>query len=423
MQIAIIALGTQGDVQPYIALGKGLKTAGYSVRLVTHQNFQTLVESHGLDFCGVTGSVQEILETEEMRALLEKRNFFAVTRRTAKEAERAAVLWARESLDACAGANLLLAGVGGLFVALALAEKMKIPLLQAHLVPFTPTKTFPAVVLPAALPELGGSFNRVSHRIIKQAMWQGFRAADNLARREVLDLPPVSFWGPFKSRLLLDSPVVYGFSPSVIPKPPDWGAETHVTGYWFLDSADDWLPPAALAEFLKNGAPPVYIGFGSMSNRKPEETVDLILEALAQTEQRAVLLSGWSGLQKEDLPETVFMANQVPHSWLFPRVSAVVHHGGAGTTAAGFRAGVPSAIIPFFADQPFWGRKAAQMGVGAEPIPRKGFTAGKLANALRTVTTNEAMRRRAAELGEKIRAENGISDAVSVITKFLNSIR
>lgn len=422
MQIAIIALGTQGDVQPYVALGKGLKATGYSVRVVTHQNFQTLVESHGLEFCGVTGSVQEILETEEMRALLEKGNFFAVTRQTAKEAERAAVLWARESLDACAGADLLLAGVGGLFVALALAEKLKIPLLQAHLVPFTPTKTFPAVVLPAALPELGGSLNRVSHQIIKQAMWQGFRAADNLTRREVLDLPPVSFWGPYKSRLL-DSPVVYGFSPSVIPKPSDWGAETHVTGYWFLDSADDWVPPAALSDFLENGAPPVYIGFGSMSNRKPEETVDLILESLAQTKQRAVLLSGWSGLEKENLPETVFMANQVPHSWLFPRVSAVIHHGGAGTTAAGFRAGVPSAIIPFFADQPFWGRKAAQMGVGAEPIPRKDLTAGRLANALRTVTANEVVRRRAAELGEKIRSENGISNAVSVVTAFLNTTR
>jgi UDP:flavonoid glycosyltransferase YjiC (YdhE family) len=421
MQIAIIAFGTQGDVQPYVALGKGLRAAGYSVRVVTHQNFEQLVVSHGLDFYPVTGSVQEILESEEMRALLEKGSFFAVSRRTSKEAERSAVLWARESLDACRETNLLVAGIGGLFFALALAEKLKIPLLQAHLVPFTPTKEFPAVILPASLPKLGASFNRLSHRIIKQAMWQGSRAADNLARREVLDLPPAPFWGPYNSNLLRKNPILYGFSPSVIPKPSEWNSDTHVTGYWFLDSADDWTPPAELSKFLANGAPPVYIGFGSMSSRKPEETVDLILAALTRTRQRAVLLAGWSGLRKENLPETVFMASSTPHSWLFPRVSAVIHHGGAGTTAAGFRAGVPSLMIPFFADQPFWGQKAWQIGVGTKPVPRKQLTTEKLANALQILTDDETMRRKAAELGEKIRAENGIPNAVSVITKFLNS--
>jgi UDP:flavonoid glycosyltransferase YjiC (YdhE family) len=161
--------------------------------------------------------------------------------------------------------------------------------------------------------------------------------------------------------------------------------------------------------------------FRQYEQPQAEETVDLILAALAQTRQRAVLLAGWSGLRKENLPETVFMAGATPHSWLFPRVSAVIHHGGAGTTAAGFRAGVPSLMIPFFADQPFWGQKAWQIGVGTKPIPRKQLTTEKLANALQILTTDETMRRRAAELGEKIRAENGIPNAVSVITKFLNS--
>ncbi len=134
---------------------------------------------------------------------------------------------------------------------------------------------------------------------------------------------------------------------------------------------------------MQAGPPPIYIGFGSMSSRKPEETAQLILRALAQTGQRAVLLSGWNGLQAEVLPENVFLVQSVPHDWLFARVNAVVHHGGAGTTAAGLRAGVPSIIIPFFADQPFWGERVAALGVGPKPIPRKKLTAEKLLRRLR----------------------------------------
>lgn len=417
MQIAIIALGSRGDVQPYIALGRGLKEAGHFVRLVTHQNFEHLVNSHGLEFFPVMGDVQEFLETEEMRELLEKGNFLAISRKTAKEAERAAVDWASEGLVACRGMDLLIAGIGGLFVGLALAEKLNLPFIQAYLVPFTPTNAFSGVLLPPSLSKLGSSFNRFSHRLIRQIMWQGFRTADKLARQKVLNLPVAPFFGPYNSSKMRDYPILYGFSPSLIPKPPDWNDNTHVTGYWFLDAASDWIAPPKLSDFLQNGSPPVYIGFGSMSSRKPEETADLILQALAQTKQRAILLSGWSGLQKENLPEAVFLADSIPHSWLFPRVAAVVHHGGAGTTAAGFRAGVPSVVIPFFGDQSFWGRKTAELGVGSEPIPRKQLTIEKLADALQIVTTDEAMRRRAADLGVKIRSENGVASAITVISE------
>ncbi len=414
MNIAIIALGSRGDVQPYIALGQGLKQAGHVVRLVTHQNFETLVRSHGLEFWNLRGNVQDVVESPEMRALLEKGNFIAITMRTAKEAERAAVQWAEDGLAASQGMDLLIAGIGSLFISLALAEKLNLPVLQTYLVPFTPTKNFPSVLLPQSL-KLGGAFNRLSHQLTKQMMWQGSRASDTLARQQVLGLPPASFFGPFDSIHLKDLPTLYAFSPSVIPVPTDWSAANHVTGFWFLDSADDWAPPADLLKFLESGPTPLYIGFGSMTTRKPEETTALVIKALNQTNQRAILSSGWGGLQKTDLPESVFMIDSIPHAWLFSHVAAVVHHGGAGTTAAGLRAGVPSITIPFFADQPYWGQRIADLGVGPAPIPRKELTAERLAQAIQIAVTDQSMRQRAFELGRKIQAEDGIARAVEII--------
>ena len=241
------------------------------------------------------------------------------------------------------------------------------------------------------------------------------RLGDKLAREEVLGLPPAPFWGPYNADRLHHYPILYGLSPSVIPKPSDWDNNINVTGYWFLDSESDWTPPSDLMEFLQGGPPPVYIGFGSMSNRNPEKTVDLCLQALAKTQQRAIMLSGWGGLHKANLPDTVFMVDSIPHSWLFPRVGAVVHHGGAGTTAAGLRAGVPSIVIPFFGDQLFWGQRVAELGVGPEPIPRKKLTVERLAKAIKKAVTDQTMRQRAANLGAKIQAEDGIARVVAVI--------
>jgi UDP:flavonoid glycosyltransferase YjiC (YdhE family) len=209
--------------------------------------------------------------------------------------------------------------------------------------------------------------------------------------------------------------VLYGYSPAVIPKPSDWNGQAHVTGYWFLDPVDDWTPPADLGEFLQAGAPPIFIGFGSMSTSNPAATTQLIVQALARTPQRAVLLSGWGGLHASDLPDTIYLLESAPFAWLFPRMAAVVHHGGAGTTSAGLRAGVPSIVIPFFADQPFWGRRVADLGVGPAPIPFKQLTPDRLARAIESAVTDQAMQQRATELGSTIRAEDGIAQAVRVI--------
>ena len=415
MRIAIVAPGSRGDVEPYIALGKGLVKAGHVLRLVTHQNFDTLVNSHGLEFWPIGGSVQEIAQSTEMSELIEKGNWLSIMAQMAKEAQRGALAGAEVGLAACKGMDLVLAGIGGLFLGFSLAEKLGLPFLQAYYIPFTPTRAFPSFLFPRLPAWLGGSLNRLSFHLTRQTMWQGFRSADRLARQKVLGLPAAPFWGPGNTDRGHDYPILYGFSPSVIPPPPDWESHIHVTGYWFLDPADDWNPPPALVEFLQAGPPPVYVGFGSMSNRKPEETADLILQALARTQQRAIILSGWSGMTKTDLPRSVYMLDSIPFSWLFPRVAAVVHHGGAGTTAAGLRAGIPSIVIPFFGDQPFWGQRVAELGVGPKPIPRRKLTVERLAQAIHEAVTDQTMRQRAADLGSRIQAEDGIAEAVAVV--------
>ncbi|MFO7642430.1 MAG: glycosyltransferase [Candidatus Competibacteraceae bacterium] len=304
MRIAIIAPGSRGDVEPYLALGKGLAAAGHVVRLVTHANFAGLAAAHGVEFWPIVGDVQEVAQGQEMSALLERGNFVAILARMAKEAERSAVEFAEGGLAACQGMDAVLAGIGGLFVGYALAEKLDLAFLQAHYIPFTPTRAYPSFLLPGLPSWLGGTFNRASYHLARQMMWQPFRAADRVVRQKVLGLPPSPLAGPFRSERFRRHPVLYGFSPAVLPPPDDWDASIHVTGYWFLDPPADWAPSPALLAFLQAGPPPVYIGFGSMSSRNPTETAALIVGALRQTGQRAVVLAGWGGVQMADLPDS-----------------------------------------------------------------------------------------------------------------------
>ena len=417
MRIVIIAIGSRGDVQPYIALGQGLIKAGHTVRLVTHRDFEVFVKSHGLEFWLMHGNSQEMVGSQEMREVLEKGNFVATWRQMMRDAERAIHEWMEDSLAACQGMDLIIAGGVSVSAGISVAEKLHLPLLQAFVFPVTPTRAFPSILLQQTLPKLGGAFNFLSSKLILQLGWLGARSLLNRTRKKILDLPPYSFAEPSQASRSKGFPMLFGFSPSVIPKPTDWRAEDHVTGYWFLDPPADWTPPPDLLNFLQTGSPPVYIGFGSMGSRKPAETTDLVLQALAQTGQRAILLSGWGGMQKTDLPASVCMVDSIPHAWLLPRVAAVVHHGGAGTTAAGLRAGVPSIVIPFTTEQAFWGRRVHDLGVGPAPIPRSKLTVDRLAQAIQAAVTNTAMRQRAAELGSKIRAEDGVANAVAIIQR------
>lgn len=196
-------------------------------------------------------------------------------------------------------------------------------------------------------------------------------------------------------------------------------AHNRITGYWSLDEAPDWRPPARLVEFLESGPPPVYVGFGSMAHRNPQQTTQLVHKALQRSGQRGVLATGWGALSGAQWPHTsdLFMLDSIPHSWLFPRMAAVVHHGGSGTTGAGLRAGVPSVLVPHAGDQPFWARRVADLGVGPRPIPRRRLTAERLAAAIARAVRDEEMRARAAAVGQRIRAEDGVGQAIGIIER------
>lgn len=208
---------------------------------------------------------------------------------------------------------------------------------------------------------------------------------------------------------------IYPISPHVLPRPADWPPHLRLVGYWFLGPPPGWSPPESLVRFLEAGEPPVHVGFGSMPNQDPHATFDLIVRALEVSGQRGVIYGGWGGLAGETAGDRALVIEGVPHEWLFPRMKAVVHHGGAGTTAVGLRAGVPNVVVPFFSDQPFWGWRVAALGAGPAPIPLGSLTAERLAAAIERAMTDPAMRGRASEIGARLRAENGVANTVELI--------
>jgi UDP:flavonoid glycosyltransferase YjiC (YdhE family) len=290
MQITIIAGGSRGDVQPYVALGKGLKEAGHTVHILTSDDFQTLVTNYNLEYFSTGGSAEVVARS--MQKLLDQGNYLKIRMQMVESSQRQAAQTAKYGLAACQGSDLILAGMGGLFMGLALSEKLGIPFWPAYLVPFTPTSAFPGALTPFPQTPLTRWLNKPSQYLTRQILWQSFRAAGNKVREQFLHMAPAPFWGPFASQKRQKQPILYGYSSYVLPHPRDWDDSQHVTGYWFLEPAQGWEPPADLLQFLQAGPPPVYIGFGSMSSSKPEETADQALEALARTGQRGVLYEG-----------------------------------------------------------------------------------------------------------------------------------
>jgi UDP:flavonoid glycosyltransferase YjiC (YdhE family) len=415
MRATINAFGTRGDVQPYVALGKGLKAAGHEVRITTHPIFAGFVREHGLDFSPMEGDPREVLLTQAVADL--GINPIRINRWIAENFRPVMDSVFRATLEGAQGADVLLNSALS-FAGWHVAEKLGIPAIAAYLQPVTPTRSFHGMsspLSPAWLP-FRGLYNLLSTKFANQSFFAMIRPLTNACRAEVLGLPPLSaayYWGIDSASAPV--PILYGYSPAVIPKPPDWGDLQQVTGYWFLEDAPGYAPPVALAAFLDSGPPPIYVGFGSMVDHERDEMTRLIIKAVDRTGQRAILLSGWSDLGSVDLPDTMLRLDSVPHSWLFPRTAAVVHHGGAGTTAAGLRAGVPAVIVPFTVDQPFWGWRVDELGVGPRWILRKNLTAEKLAAAIDEAVQNRAMARRAQELGRMIRAEDGPGLAVTLV--------
>jgi sterol 3beta-glucosyltransferase len=254
----------------------------------------------------------------------------------------------------------------------------------------------------------------------QQLAWHPFRKSINGFRAR-LGLPPASFWWGSIRRMKRERvPVIQGFSAHVIPSQPEWGDHVHTAGYWTLDEAG-WEPPADLRAFLDAGDPPVFVGFGSMPVNDPASTTALILEALQRSGNRGVLHAGWAKLGAVDLPDTVYALEYAPYAWLFPRMAAVIHHGGSGTTGLALRSGVPSLVIPFTGDQPFWGKRTYNLGAGPAPIAFSKLTPEKLAQAIQTMTRDTAMQRRAVHLRDAMAGENGIARAVEIIQACLHN--
>jgi UDP:flavonoid glycosyltransferase YjiC (YdhE family) len=370
-----------------------------------------------VDFFPLRGDVQRIMASETGRKFMESGGGNPLRSVRTIRTLIAPVIqeMAADALAACQDADALVClGVFSAF-GQSITEGRGIPLLHVEPTPLLPTRAFAAASWPVQK-DLGGLHNHLSGLAMLQVLWQWYLPFIRDFRRS-LGLPRLSFARYYHR--LREAPLLAAYSPRVIPRPPDWPASVDITGYLFLDPEPGWAPPAGLAAFLEGGPPPVYIGFGSMSGRDPEKLAGLVLEALAISGQRGVLSTGWGGLRPADLPQNVFVLDSAPHAWLFPRMAAVVHHGGAGTTAEGLRAGVPNVIVPFVLDQPFWGARISAAGLGPEPIPQKRLSAARLAVAIRAAVADPAMRARASAAGEAIRAEDGVGRAVSAIRKHL----
>ena len=257
-------------------------------------------------------------------------------------------------------------------------------------------------------------------QLIYNRIWQGLGDLINKFRKTDLGLEPVStLWAPGQL-FRLKVPYTYLWSPGLVPKPSDWGPEIDITGFVFLDLASSFEPPKTLTNFLEAGEPPVYIGFGSIVVDDPDKFTALIFEAVKRTGVRALVSKGWGGLGDENnTPDNVYMLENTPHDWLFPRVSAVVHHGGAGTTAIGLKCGKPTMIVPFFGDQPFWGAMIAKSGAGAKPIPYKHLTAENLAEAIEILLTPEA-KENARDIARDIETEG--DGAMNAVKSFHRSL-
>ncbi|KST64418.1 glycosyltransferase [Mastigocoleus testarum] len=417
MQITILTLGSRGDVQPFIALGIGLHKAGHQIKIASPANFESEIRSHGLEFALISGNPEEDIKSPQAQALLRTKNPIDFVRRMGDLLKPVMEDVLLDSWQACQGTDAIIGG-GFPFWGFDIAEKLSIPFYYAYLTPSYPTMAFPHALTPPKLEKLGGIYNRFTYTLLHQMFWLLFRQSINQFRNNILNLPPKSIWqNPFVRMENAKVTYTIGCSPFVTPKPANWSNRAHLTGYWFLDTSDSFIPPTDLVEFLKAGSPPVYIGFGSMAGEKAQKISEIALAALAKTQQRGIFLSGWGGIKNSDLPNTVFQIDNIPHSWLFPQMACIVHHGGAGTTAATFRAGVPGVIIPFFGDQPFWAYQAVKLGVSPAMIDRKNLTVDSLTRAITNAIENESIQKRAAVLGEKIRSEDGIAKVVEIFSR------
>ncbi|MEV0300159.1 glycosyltransferase [Streptomyces prasinus] len=399
MRVLIITAGSRGDVAPYTGLGRRLQDAGHQVAVAAHPSFAALVGGCGLDHRPVPGDPRGLIRDWARAASRDEVR--ALTRAYANQV-------ADGVAEAVAGGtDLLLTASGPAPLSRTAGEALGVPVIGTYLVPAFATGRFP---LPGARGTVGPGpeGNLAAGREVLRRAEGAFAGAVTRLRAR-LGLPagaPPSAPGDVR-------PVLHGFSPLVVPRPEDWPARVGVAGYWWPARPDGWRPPAELVDFLQAGPPPVFIGFGSMAVGQGERLGELVAAAVERAGVRAVVQAGWAGVSGRGAD--VLAVGDVPHDWLFPRTAAVVHHAGAGTTAAGLRAGVPAVPVPVMADQPFWASRLYGLGVAPRPVPFRGLTAEALGDAITACLSEPAHRRRAAELARGIAAEDGAAAVLAHI--------
>jgi len=416
MRLSIVAVGSRGDVQPYLALGLGLERAGFQIQFCADRMFEALVTSTGLAYAPITAAPVGMLQQNLSKYSGPLKLMGWLNRHFRPMAHQffADVAEVTTQADAILYSTLAFAGYH-------VAQKHGIPALGVYNVPITPTHAFqnPSFPPPPVWLPLKRAYNWWSFRMANQLFIYLIKPIVNECRSDILGLQPLP--GSFYRRLDVSSiPLVYGFSPNLLPQPNDWGEWIKLSGHWFLEDQTGWEPPNGLLRFLDAGEPPVYIGFGSMVDEQIKHATPIVLGALHRLGKRGILLGGWGGLGSGDLPDTIFRLESAPHAWLFPRLGAVVHHGGSGTTATGLRYGKPTLVIPFFADQPFWGRRVHALGCGPEPIPFTRLSAANLTESLHQLLTDPAYLLNAQLLGKRLDVEDGVGKAVAYIQEYLS---
>lgn len=411
MRIAILVVGTLGDVRPLLALGVGLRQLGHDVTVATHERYEEEVRAGGMDFKSITVNPLAVMETSDgLDWLRSQSNPVKAVRAMTGMLRPVLRQIFDDSWQACKEADALICSqlcVHGWDI----AERLGVPCVFTPLFPLRRTRSFAAVHAPQ-LP-LGPVYNLLTHLASQQISWQPFRDITNAWRAEALGLPPEPVWGARRLMGWPGVPVLSGFSEAVLPKPRDWPANHHVTGYWSGNSPAV-EPDGAVVDFIADGAPPVYVGFGSMADPEPERLADVIRGALRKTGRRAVVATGWAKLPLET-SDQMLVVPAVPHEWLFPRVAAAVHHGGSGTVGATLRAGLPSVVVPYFFDQPLWAQRLARLGVAGRPLPRASLTTERLAAALTDVLNDADKRDRARAISRRVKSEDSVGRAVRLI--------
>jgi sterol 3beta-glucosyltransferase len=420
LKIVMLIVGTRGDVQPFVAIGKKLQECGHQVRLATHANFRDFVKKEGLEFYPLGGDPKVLAEymVKNKGFLPSGPSEISIQRKQIKS-----IVYSL--LDACIKPdkdtgvpfrpNAIIANPPA-YGHVHVAEYLKVPLHIFFTMPWTATSAFPHPL--ARVKQSAG--NRLSYQVVDSLIWLGIRGIINSFRKKYLKLRPITYLSGSQGSIS-DLPTGYIWSPHLVPKPRDWGPLVDVVGFCFLNLASNYKPPEALERFLNAGPPPIYIGFGSLPVEDPKGMTKVIVDALNKTGQRGIIGRGWGGIgDLPEVPENIYLVSDCPHDWLFPRCAAVVHHGGAGTTAAGLKAACPTTVVPFFGDQPFWGARVQEKGVGPAPIPVKHFDLEKLVSAIEFML-DPAVKEAALELAKGMEKEDGIQGAVNAFHKHLRS--